>query len=289
MSARAPQSDTALDGPRLTDREFSHLAELVESHAGIRMPAGKRTMLEGRLRRRLRERGFDDFTAYCRFLFDEGGLDEELGDLIDVVTTNKTDFFREPKHFEILTATVLPELTQRGIGCGRPLRVWSAGSSIGAEAYTLAMVLADYRAACPGFDFRILGTDICTAVLRTAAKAIYPEEMADPIAPDIRHRYLLRSLDRKARQIRISPELRALVEFRHLNFMAPEYRLPTLQDVVFCRNVIIYFDTVVRLAVLTRICACIASGGYLFMGHSETITGLDLPLRQIAPTVYVRM
>jgi chemotaxis protein methyltransferase CheR len=283
-------SEATLNGPRLSDREFTHLSRVVETHAGIRMPPGKRTMLEGRLRRRLRERGFTDFTAYCRFLFEEDGLKEELADLIDVVTTNKTDFFREPKHFEFLTHTVLPLLTKQGVGtASHPLRVWSAGSSIGAEAYSLAMVLAEYGAAFPDFAFRILGTDICTTVLRAATKAIYPEEMVEPVALDLRHRYLLRSRDRKVRKVRISPELRAMTEFRQLNFMATEYRLPTLQDVVFCRNVIIYFDNIVRLAVLTRICACLATGGYLFMGHSETITGLNLPLRQIAPTVYVRL
>ena len=282
-------ADPSLHAPRLSDREFAHLARLVETHAGIRMPPGKRTMLEGRLRRRLRERGFGDFSDYCRFLFDEGGLEAELGDLIDVVTTNKTDFFREPKHFEILTGLVLPDLVGRGIGSRRPLQVWSAGSSIGAEAYTLAMVLAEYGATSSGFSFRILGTDICTSVLRTASRAIFSEDMAGPIAPALRQRYLLRSRDRKARQIRIEPGLRALVEFRHLNFMAPEYRLPTAPDVVFCRNVIIYFDNTVRRAVLGRICACIEVGGYLFMGHSETIAGFDLPLEQVAPTVYVRI
>ena len=282
-------SESALDGPRLSDSEFKHLAALVESRAGIRMPAGKRTMLEGRLRRRLRERGMNDFTSYCHFLFDEGGLEEEIGDLIDVVTTNKTDFFREPKHFEILTNTVLPNLEALGIGTrARPLRVWSAGSSIGAEAYTLAMVLTDYKATSSGFEFQILGTDICTTVLRTARKAIYPDDMAAPIALDIRNRYLLRSRDRKAKKIRVIPELRAQVEFHQLNFMAPEYGLPSSQDIVFCRNVIIYFDNDVRLSVLSRICGCIAPGGYLFMGHSEAITGLDLPLRLTEPTVYVR-
>ncbi len=282
-------SESALDGPRLSDSEFRHLAQLVESQAGIRMPPGKRTMLEGRLRRRLRERGMNDFAQYCSFLDSEGGLEEELSDLIDVVTTNKTDFFREPKHFEILTGTVLPPLLKQGIGIDRPLWVWSAGSSIGAEAYTLAMVLADYAATRPGFDFRILGTDICTTVLRTASKAIYPEEMAEPIALDLRRRHLMRSRDRKAQLVRIVPELRARVSFRQLNFMKPEYRLRGTQDIVFCRNVIIYFDNEVRFAVLSRICACIATGGYLFMGHSETISNLDLPLRQIAPTVYVRI
>lgn len=289
MTGRSPDSEGSLDGPRLSEREFAHLASLVESHAGIRMPASKRTMLEGRLRRRLRERGMTDFSAYCRYLFDEGGLDEELGDLIDVVTTNKTDFFREPKHFEILTQRALPDLAARGVGVQRPLQVWSAGSSIGAEAYTLAMVLAEFRATMPRFQFRVLGTDICTAVLRTATKAIFPEEMAAPIPLPLRQRYLLRSRDRKARQIRIAPELRTQVEFRQLNFMAREYVLPATPDVVFCRNVIIYFDSAVRSAVLARICNCIDPGGYLFMGHSETITGFDLPLRQVAPTVYLRV
>ena len=186
-------------------------------------------------------------------------------------------------------STSLPDLLSRGIGLTRPLQLWSAGSSIGAEAYTLAMVLAEQRMTTPGFRFRILGTDICTTVLRTATKAIFPEEMAEPIPLPLRQRYLLRSRDRKDRQIRIAPELRALVEFRQLNFMAPEYRLPASPDVVFCRNVIIYFDTVVRAAVLGRICNCIDIGGYLFMGHSETISGLDLPLRQVAPTVYIRI
>ena len=282
-------SESILDNPRLSDREFKHLAGLVESRAGIRMPAGKRTMLEGRLRRRLRERGMRDFTEYCSFLDSDGGLEEELSDLIDAVTTNKTDFFREPRHFEILTDTVLPKLIKQGVGIERPLWVWSAGSSIGAEAYTLAMVLSEFGTARPGFDYRILGTDICTTVLRTATKAIYPEEMIEPVAMDLRHRYLLRSRNRKDKLVRIAPELREKVAFRQLNFMASEYRLRGAQDVVFCRNVIIYFDSVVRLAVLTRICSCITPGGYLFMGHSETISGLDLPLRQIAPTVYVRI
>ncbi|MEI6557159.1 MAG: CheR family methyltransferase [Rhodospirillaceae bacterium] len=282
-------AQSAFDNPCLSDQQFQHLAGLVESHAGIRMPPGKRTMLEGRLRRRLRERGMNSFTEYCRYLFDEGGLDEELGDLIDVVTTNKTDFFREPRHFDILVADVLPELAMRGIGLRRPLRVWSAGSSIGAEAYTLAMVLSEQIAAWRDFDFQILGTDICATVLRTATRAIYPEEMAAPVAPVLRQRYLLRSCDRRERLVRIVPALRARAAFRQLNFMTPHYRLPASQDVVFCRNVIIYFDNAVRAAVLSRICDCIDQGGYLFMGHSETITGFDLPLRQIAPTVYVRL
>lgn len=272
--------------PRLAKHDFDHLATLIENHAGIRMPPSKRTMVEGRLLRRLRERNIPSYSAYCRFLFEDGGLSEELSHLIDAITTNKTEFFREPKHFTYLAEEAVPELLRHGIGSRRPLHVWSAGCSIGAEAYTLAMVLSDLKARRTDLTFSILGTDICTAVLKTAAKAIYPAEMAEPIPADLRRHYLLRSRDRAARLIRMGPEVRATAGFHHLNFMDADYRLPVPQDIVFCRNVIIYFDTTVRTLVLNRICACIPAGGYLFMGHSETITGISLPLRPVAPTVY---
>ncbi|CAK0764587.1 Chemotaxis protein methyltransferase [Gammaproteobacteria bacterium] len=282
-------AESIFDAPRLKPREFQRLAVLIEGRVGIRMPPNKQTMLEGRLRQRLRERGMDDFDQYCRFLFEEGGLDEELSDLIDAVTTNKTEFFREPRHFDFLITTALPALTRRGVGVTRPLRVWSAGCSSGAEPYTLAMVLAEQRRAWPGLDFHILGTDVCSNVLNTAVKAIYPEEMVEPIPPELRRRYLLKSKERRERLIRIAPEMRAQVEFKRLNFMDSEYRLNPLQDIVFCRNVIIYFDSKVRAAVLNRICQGIIPGGYLFMGHSETISNLDLPLRQVGSTIYIKV
>lgn len=284
-------SEGGLEVPRLSEKEFRHLAGLIESHAGIRMPPQKRTMLEGRLRRRLREHGMADFSAYCHYLFDEGGLEEELGDLIDVVTTNKTEFFREPKHFEYLTQSVVPDLARCGIGidAGRPLRLWSAGSSIGAEAYTLAIVMAEQQRVWPGLTFHILGTDICSTVLRAAIRAVYPAAMAEPIALPLRRRYLLKSKDQKEALIRIAPELRTQVSFRQLNFMDEDYHLPVAQDIVFCRNVIIYFDNTVRARVLHRICQWIQPGGFLFVGHSETISGFNLPLQQVASTVYRRV
>jgi chemotaxis protein methyltransferase CheR len=281
--------DTVFDGPRLTGRDFDYLATLIERRAGIRMPATKRTMVEGRLRRRLRQHGMGSYAEYCRFLFEEGGLDSELPDLIDAITTNKTEFFREPAHFQWLADCAAPELSARGIGIERPLRIWSAGCSIGAEPYSMAMTLAGFGLARPGFTFQVLGTDVSTQVLETARKGIYSEDMAERIAPELRRRHLLRSRDRGARQIRMAPELRALVEFRQLNFMDTDFRMRVSQDVVFCRNVIIYFDTAVRAAVLGRICRHLATGGYLVMGHSETLTGLTLPLRQVVPTVYRRV
>ncbi|MEI6413380.1 MAG: protein-glutamate O-methyltransferase CheR [Pseudomonadota bacterium] len=274
--------------PRLTPRDFKQLAALIEERTGVRMPPNKQTMVEGRLHRRLRERGLSSFADYCHFLFEEGGLEVEIADLIDLVTTHKTEFFREPQHFEILTEQVVPALLHRDIGIHRPLKVWSAACSIGAEPYTLAMVLNDYRVSQPALHFRIMGTDISTQVLKTATQAIYPEEMAEPIPLPLRQRYLLRSRDPTAQQIRMAPEMRGLVEFRAINFMDDHYDLPSLQDIVFCRNVIIYFDMPVRTLVLQRICQQITVGGYLFMGHSETLSGMPLPLRQVFPTVYQR-
>jgi len=281
--------ESVFDVPRLTHREFRRLADLIEERAGIRMPPNKQTMVEGRLRHRLRERDMENFGQYCHFLFEEGGLDKELNDLIDAITTNKTEFFREPRHFEFLTSTVLPTLIKRGLGVTRPLRVWSAGCSIGAEPYTLAMVLSEQKRTLPGFFFRVLGTDICHAVLKTAATAIYPEEMVEPIPVELRRRYLLKSRERRNALIRIAPEIRTQVEFKQLNFMDSEYHLTPPPDIVFCRNVIIYFDNKVRAAVLNRICRNIIVGGYLFMGHSETIGNFDLPLRQVGSTVYIRV
>ncbi|MEO5373545.1 MAG: chemotaxis protein CheR [Alphaproteobacteria bacterium] len=273
----------------LGDRDFRRLAELIEGHCGIRTPPAKRILVEGRLRRRLRALGFSGYDQYCDYLFHHDGLAEELTSLIDVITTNKTEFFREANHFDILTGTVLNDLMHTGIGFERPLRVWSAGCSTGAEPYTLAMVLSDIRTQVPDFDFRILGTDICTDVLRTAQRAIYAEEAIEPVPMLMRRRYLLRSRDPERQEVRMSPEIRGMVSFRHLNFMAETYGIPETQDVVFCRNVIIYFDRPTRQTVLERICHNITPGGYLFVGHSEHLGDLTLPLRQVVPTVFVRV
>lgn len=288
LPATSPSLPLSTGESRLRQRDFDVLAQLIERHAGIKMPDKKTTMLEGRLRRRLRERGMTSFDQYCDFLFNQGGLAEELTDLIDVITTNKTEFFRESKHFGILANEIVGTLIERGIGIDRPLRVWSAGCSTGQEPYSIAMVLADVAAKIPGFDFHILATDISTSVLKKARRAVYPQDQIEPVPIEVRRRWLLKSRDKAAGLVRIVPELRAMVEFRQLNFMDAEFRLGFTQDVVFCRNVIIYFDAQTRKAVLGRICRCLAPDGYLLMGHSETLGDLDLPLRQVAPTVYRR-
>jgi chemotaxis protein methyltransferase CheR len=244
-------------------------------------------MVEARLQRRLRTLGLDTFQAYCEAVFSAGSGAAEVVRLVDAITTNTTDFFREPQHFDMLLKSVLPGLMQaEGAGVRRPLAVWSAGCSSGEEPYTLAMVLGEVAEGLPGFRFSILGTDVSTTVLEKAQRAVYEEDkiLAVPVA--LRKKYLLRSKDRSQKVVRIAPEARRHVKFRRLNFMAPDFGLREPMDLIFCRNVMIYFDRRTRETLLNRFCQHLEPGGYVFLGHSETIHGLRLPLKQVAPTVY---
>ncbi|HLN24202.1 MAG TPA: CheR family methyltransferase [Patescibacteria group bacterium] len=273
----------------LKSRDFSRLAQFIEGYSGIKIPPTKKSMVEGRLRRRLRALGLADMTDYCRYLFDQNGLEAEAVYVIDAVSTNKTDFFREPQHFHFLTAQALPELLRHQmIVSGRPIKAWSAASSIGAEAYTIAMVLADFVEKNRGVDFSIFATDICTEVLQQGVRAIYAADMVEPIPKDLRHRYLLRARDAQRQEVRVVPKLRAKVKFSHLNLMDDTYAMPRDMDLVFCRNVLIYFDKPTQGKVLSRLCSHLRPGGYLFLGHSETLSGHGLPVRQVGNAVFVK-
>ncbi|MFV3126204.1 CheR family methyltransferase [Niveispirillum sp. KHB5.9] len=291
MSGMAAMMDAGMEGQgRLSARDFRRLARFIQDYSGIKMPDAKKTMVEGRLRKRLAATGCTDLTAYCRYLFDEGGLETETVSLIDVVTTNKTEFFREPEHFRYLADTALPELAEmRRAGPQTLIKCWSAASSIGAEPYTLAMVMADAGARLGGFRSSVLATDISTRVLETAAMAIYPEEMIDPVPLDMRQRHLLRSRQRERGLVRIAPELRRQVQFGRLNLMDASYPAPCDMDIIFCRNILIYFDKPTQQAVLSRLCEHLRPGGYLFLGHSESLAGFGLPVKAVATTVFRRV
>ncbi|MFZ0271708.1 MAG: protein-glutamate O-methyltransferase CheR [Acidobacteriaceae bacterium] len=271
----------------LSGRDFSKLCDFVYSEAGIRLGPEKKTMLEGRLKRRLRELNIDSYKGYCEYLFGDEGQRREITSFIDVVTTNKTDFFREPKHFDYLTQRALPELTARA--AGQPLLVWSAGCSSGEEPYTLAMLLSEFGETRPGFRFHVLATDISTKVLAKAELGIYSGDDVEPVPLPLRRKYLMRSRERDAGQVRIVPELRKLVEFRRLNFMDSDYGVAEKVDAVFCRNVIIYFDRPTQEKILGRLSSYLKPGGYLFVGHSETLHDMDLPLEALGPALYRRL
>ncbi|MFZ2448099.1 MAG: protein-glutamate O-methyltransferase [Syntrophobacteraceae bacterium] len=272
----------------LSNKDFSELAGFIRAQCGIKIPPSKKQMLEGRLRKRLRALGIDSFERYLSYLFGpEGARTSEYVHLIDEVTTNKTDFFREKSHFDLLTQSVLPDLGERfDLGVRTRLNVWSAGCSTGEEPYTLAMVLSEYALAVPNFKFSVLATDISMKVLEKAVKGIYESDRAEAIPMPLRKRYLLRSKDRGGNLVRIAPELRSRVSFMRLNFLEDSFHGAQRMGVIFCRNVLIYFDRPTQEMVLRKLCGRLTDGGYLFTGHSETLHSMDLPLDQVASTVY---
>jgi chemotaxis protein methyltransferase CheR len=275
---------------RLTDKDFERFSRLVYDQCGIKLPPHKQSMLEARLRKRLRAHNLHTFEEYADLIFAQGESTEELVKLIDVVTTNKTDFFREPAHYDYLVESALPFLVETfGAGINQPLRIWSAGCSTGKEPYTLAMVLKEYQAELPDFSFDILGTDICTDVLEKSVQGIYAAAKAEPIPEALKKKYLLRSKDPENRTVRISPILRSLVRFRRLNFMDDDFGFREPFDIIFCRNVIIYFDRPTQERLLAKLVDNLVVGRYIFLGHSETLLGLNLPLKQMAPSVYRRI
>jgi chemotaxis protein methyltransferase CheR len=270
----------------LSHRNFTRLAEVINNASGIKMPISKKTMIEGRLRRRVAALDLPDLNAYCDYLFDSGDFEAELIHLINVATTNKTDFFREPIHFEFMTRTALPALVQDG---QRKVKIWSAAASIGAEAYTLAMVMEEFRRGVHGLDYSILATDICTEVLAQGASGRFQKSMIDPVPMDLRRRYVLQSRDPGADEVRIAPSLRAKVAFARLNLMDSAYPVSTDMDFIFCRNILIYFDKPTQEQVLSRLCDHLRPGGYLVLGHSESAVGVDLPVVAVVNTIFQKV
>jgi chemotaxis protein methyltransferase CheR len=270
-----PQGNANLVGA-MSRQDFCRLKDLIYEKCGIKITDAKKTMLETRLQKRLKTLQMASFEEYCDYLFGARG-DDELPDMINQVTTNKTDFFREPAHFRYLTDTLLPQLMQKN----RSVAVWSAGCSSGEEPYTLAMVLAE-----AGCNFTVTATDISTKVLDKARLAIYDEERVAPVAQPLKRKYLMASRDRTRRLYRVVPELRQRVRFRRLNFMDTDFGFRSDMDIIFCRNVIIYFDRETQERLLNKFCTCLAPHGHIFMGHSETLMGMNVPLEQVAPTIY---
>jgi len=269
----------------LSAEDLRRLRALIYEKSGINLSPDKKTMLELRIRSRLRDLEMISFEQYCEYLFGPEGEQKELVHFLNVVTTNKTDFFREPAHFKFLVNNALPELMARNRS-GRPLSFWSAGCSTGEEPYTLAMVLDHYAQTHPSLRFKVLATDLSTAVLEKANRAIFTASVLAPVPEEMRRRYFMRSRDRESDLMRAVPELRRMVEFRQLNFMDNDYGLAEKVDAIFCRNVIIYFDRATQEKILQKLTHQLVPGGYTFLGHSESLNGLDVPLLPIAPALY---
>jgi chemotaxis protein methyltransferase CheR len=272
---------------RLTTSDFKRIRELIETQVGIQTPPSKRVMVETRLRRRVRALGMTSFSDYVNRIFGPEADQEEIVHLIDAVTTNKTDFFREPSHFDYLVREALPTLLGERDSSAL-LTLWSAASSTGEEPYTLAMVLDGFAENRP-LNWRIVASDVSTEVLARAQRAIYPESLAEPIPTALRYKYLLRSRDRERGLVRIVPRLRQKVNFLRVNLLSSRYDIPKPVDVIFCRNVFIYFNRETQGQILGRFCDYLRPGGYVFLGHSETVNGISVSLVQVAPTIYRKL
>ena len=265
--------------------DFNRLSNFISSNYGIKMPVEKKIMLECRLQKRMRHLKFSSYHDYCNFIFSKQGLVDEMHNMIDVVSTNKTDFFREQKHFNYLNKNILPAFI--GLKSSpKMLNLLSAGCSSGEEAYSLAMILNEFKERNPDFDFSILGTDISNIVLNEAKNAIYSANKVEIIPYNLKKKYLLKSKDKTLKKVRIIPEIRAKVKFQRLNLNEDNYNIIKTFDIIFCRNTLIYFDHIVQYKVISKLCQILKTGGYLIIGHSETLFNMKLPLTQVSPTIF---
>lgn len=272
----------------ITDREFSLFQELIYKEAGIYLSSVKKTLLMGRLTRRLRELDLHSFGAYYRFVIEKG--DEERIRLLDAVSTNETHFFREPAQFEFLEQRLLPEWLREAESGRRPrkIRVWSAGCSTGEEPYSLAMALLLHFPFHSGWRIEILATDLSTRALERARSAIWPIEKIKEIPPRFLQPFMLRGTGGQEGKIKAGPEIRSLIRFERLNLNEAAYPVSETFDLIFCRNVLIYFDGESKRRVIDRLLRLLSPAGYLFIGHAESLTGLSDRVRSVLPTVYVK-
>ncbi len=287
MVKNANSCEDQEQSPRISAQSFEALARFITSELGIQMPPTKVPMVQSRLLRRVRALGLQSIDEYCDHLFSSPEAEEERVHFINAITTNKTDFFREPQHFTYLTRTALPELGRQRHAVGdRKVLVWSAACSSGEEPYTLAMILNEYASAHPGFDFQILATDVSTKVLQMAKDGIYSREQIEPVPRELRRKYLLMGKGGKHSLARVVPALRERVGFHALNFMDADYFVREMFDVIFCRNVLIYFNRPTQHAVIQKVCRNLKPGGYLFVSHSESLSGLELPLDSVGSSCF---
>ncbi len=272
-------------GIQISDAQYRKLSSLVYRLCGIQLGEGKRELLKARLAKRLRATGCADVGSYIKRL--ENDPDgNELVAFLDVITTNKTDFFREPQHFEFLTSQVLPKLDKL-CGRDRSFRIWSAACSTGEEPYTIAMVLRDNQALLGGRTPSILASDLSTRVLDQARRGVYAVERVRGIPRSVLTTHFQKGRNRWEGFVRVRPELRAMVEFKRINLMEP-FRFQQPFHVIFCRNVMIYFDRPTQEQLVDKFYHCLVPGGYLLVGHSESLTGIKHRMRFVRPAIYRR-
>lgn len=269
------------------DQEFALLGGLIQRETGIHLPETKKALLARRLAGRVRALGLTSFAAYYRRVCREGDGEERLA-MLDAITTHETHFFREPRQFELLERRLLPAWDEAARERRRPRRVraWSAGCSTGEEPFSLAMVLAHHLPPAAGWDLEVMATDLSRLALAQAQAATWSLERAEEVPSHYRERFMLRGVRGQSGRMRAAPELRALVRFARLNLNDPIYPVGGPFDLILCRNVLIYFEPASKARVVGRLLHHLAPGGYLMVGHAESLNGLTDRVRSVQPTVY---
>jgi chemotaxis protein methyltransferase CheR len=290
-SQRAPGPPQAPPGASLVlpDREFEIIRQMVKAQTGISLSLHKRDLVISRLAKRLRTLGLDSFTQYIEYLRadSEGG---ELVHMINRITTNKTDFFRERHHFQFLHDKLLPSLVADGEKSGqRVLRAWSAGCSSGEEPYSIVITLNEFFANRPGWDYKLLATDLDTVMLEKASRGEYDPALLEPVGKALLGKYFDRQGRSEGASYKAKPSLRQVITFRKFNLMHPEYPLKVPLDFVFCRNVLIYFDMEDKISILTKFHRVLKPGGHIFVGHSESLMMVKDLFRFVDTTVYRKL
>ena len=270
----------------LTEQLFQQFSQLVYEQCGINLHEGKKALLQARLNKRLRATGIPSYKEYFEYVTSARNT-AELINFLDSVSTNLTYFFRESQHFDYLEQVLLPDLLERKRGeRSNRLRIWSAGCSTGEEPYTLAMCVLSHLDDAQRWDFRILATDISTRVLELAARGVYSDEKIQKVPASLRQVHFHKSMDGEGRvEFEVAAHLKRIVSFRRLN-LKDSYPFKGPFDYIFCRNVMIYFDKKTQEDLIKRLAGYLSPGGYLFVGHSESLTGLSHPLTYVRPAVY---
>ena len=269
----------------ISEREFLRLRNLLYEEAGIWLSQAKTALLVGRLAKRLRHHGLKSFKQYYDLVINSP---EERVQMLNALSTNETRFFREPQHFDLLNSFIFPKWAEEAATGrrGRKIRVLSAGCSTGQEPYSLAMVLLE-RFPPSGWEIEIIATDLSTRALEIAQTGIWPAAKVDEIPSSYLKAFMLKGFGDQAGKMRAGPEIRSIIRFFRMNLNEPAYPLTGKFDMIFCRNVLIYFDQRGREQVVRRLARFLSPDGYLFLGHAESLHSVSDRLRSVIPTVYI--
>lgn len=264
----------------ITKQEYDHIRTLLYDESGISLGENKQSLVVSRLSKRLRDLQLDNFDAYYEFVTSDAS-GAEFTRMLDLLSTNKTDFFREPKHFEFLRDTILPGLEKE-----KKIRIWSSACSTGEEPYTIAITLHEGVQHPERWNFQVLASDISTRVLAHAAAGLYAEDRIRDVPPDVAKRHFLKGSGENRGLVKVKPHLSDIIKFRRMNLMDERFPIKQPLDLIFCRNVMIYFDRPTQERLVGKFFQYLKPGGHLFIGHSESLQWITHSFKTVAPTIY---